>query len=208
MLALGLGVFGAVAEDVLLQEHTEWILQLDGHVRAMTRPLAATPALRRAAALVSRATGPGLGAAVLVGSALLWRRGRREDAALLLGGTTGAWALAALLKLAFAVPRPSAASAVHALTAYGFPSGHVLVTTVACGLGGRVLGREVRPVVRGALLLTGLAVVGLTAAARVVLNAHWLSDVAGGAAMGLAWLATILLAVGPHPGSRVPASSS
>jgi membrane-associated phospholipid phosphatase len=79
---------------------------------------------------------------------------------------------------------------------------------VACGLGGRVLGREAPPVVRGALLLTGLAVVGLTAAARVVLNAHWLSDVAGGAAMGLAWLATILLAVGPHPGSRVPASSS
>jgi membrane-associated phospholipid phosphatase len=38
-------------------------------------------------------------------------------------------------------------------------------------------------------------VAAATGAARVLLNAHWLSDVAGGLAVGVLWLGVVMLAV-------------
>jgi membrane-associated phospholipid phosphatase len=201
ILVLSLGAFAVVAEDVALGDREEGILRLDAHVRSAARPVAATPALRTAAVAVTRATGEGLAFAVVAGTAALWASRRRRDALVFLGGILGSWALAGALKLIFAVPRPSASSAVHAFTTYGFPSSHVLVTTVACGLGVWLLGRGTRLGARLGLAAGGLAVVLLTAAARVVLNAHWLSDVTGGALMGVTCLGSILLLLARSPGA-------
>lgn len=201
LLVLGLGAFGVIAEDVLVREEQEWVLRLDAQIRSASRTVASVPALRHAASYVTRATGEGLAVVVTAAAGFLWWRGRRREAVMLLGGTLGAWALSGLLKVVFAVPRPSASSAVNTVTKFGFPSAHALVTTAAAGLGawvlrGRGLGTR--------LLIVGVAatIVLLTAASRIVLNAHWLTDVAGGVAIGLAWVGLVLLVGRPRSDLR------
>lgn len=201
LVILGLGAFGVIAEDVLLREEEGWMLRLDARLRAGSRTIAGVPELRRVASYITRATGEGLGVVATAGAALLWWRGRRREAVMFLGGILGAWALSGLLKVVFAVPRPSASTAINTLTKYGFPSAHAVVTTAAAGLGAWVLrgrGLAVR------LLIVGVAavIVLMTAASRVVLNAHWLSDVTGGIAIGLAWVGLVLLAGRPRRASR------
>lgn len=87
-----------------------------------------------------------------------------------------------LLKIAIARARPEG-------PAYGFPSGHATAAAAFCGallyLSGS-LPPTSRRLVR-ALALVGVILVGL---ARVILRAHWPSDVLGGITLGLA-LATI-----------------
>ena len=96
-------------------------------------------------------------------------------------------AVEGLLKIAVGRPRPEG-------PAFGFPSGHA---TAAAAYFGAILylagslppGR--RRLVRG-LAVTCIILVGL---ARVILRAHWPSDVLGGIALGLG-LATIAAVVG------------
>ena len=83
-----------------------------------------------------------------------------------------------LLKIAIARPRPFG-------TAYGFPSGHA--TAAAAFFGAWLyLAEDLRP--RGRRLLRVVAVISMLAVgvARVMLRAHWPSDVLGGLALGLA----------------------
>src|SRR5262249_29597109 len=83
-----------------------------------------------------------------------------------------------LLKIAIGRARPEGA-------AFGFPSGHATAAAAFCGavlyLSG-ALPPRVRPFVR-ALAIAGVILVGL---ARVILRAHWPSDVLGGITLGLA----------------------
>lgn len=87
-----------------------------------------------------------------------------------------------LLKIAIARARPEG-------PAFGFPSGHATAAAAFCGavlyLSGS-LPPATRRLVR-ALAFTGVILVGL---ARVILRAHWPSDVLGGITLGLA-LATV-----------------
>lgn len=66
-----------------------------------------------------------------------------------------------------------------------YPSGHaaMAVTYLAIGV---LLAREGPPARRVALVLGGLAMTALIGLSRVYLRAHWLSDVGGGWAVGLA----------------------
>jgi len=215
LVVLGLGAFVVVAEDVLVREEQEWVLRLDARIRSASRAAASVPELRQAASYMTRATGEGLAVVVAGATALLWWRGRRREAMMFLGGILAAWALSGILKVVFAVPRPSASSAVNTVTKYGFPSAHALVTTVAAGLGAWVL-RHGSLVTRVLVVGVAASIVLLTATSRIVLNAHWLTDVVGGVAIGLAWVGVVLL-VGrprsaragvPAPGARTPAAIS
>ena len=113
-------------------------------------------------------------------------------------------ALEGLLKVAIGRPRPEG-------PAFGFPSGHA---TAAAAYFGAILylasslppGR--RRLVR-ALAVSCIILVGL---ARVILRAHWPSDVLGGITLGLglATVAAILSSLGgeqDHRISRIPARS-
>ena len=99
-----------------------------------------------------------------------------------------------LLKLAIGRARPENASS-------GFPSGHATAAAAFCGAVlylSAALPRRTRWLVR-ALALAGVVLVGL---ARVILRAHWPSDVLGGITLGLA-LASLAALIASTDGDTV-----
>lgn len=118
---------------------------------------------------------------IALGVAFLWHRSRRWALALpLLMAGTGMLQLGA--KWAVDRPRPN-------LAAWGFPSGHVLSLVVFFGLAIYLLHGSTRPRRQRWLGSAGAAAVVLAVAfSRLYLEAHWLSDVAGGFALGTAYL--------------------
>jgi undecaprenyl-diphosphatase len=90
-----------------------------------------------------------------------------------------------LLKAGVARPRPEAMS-------YGFPSGHA--TAAAAFFGALIyLSEDLRPGVRRTVRALAVLMMTLVAIARVMLRAHWPSDVLGGLALGLALASTAAL---------------
>jgi membrane-associated phospholipid phosphatase len=118
---------------------------------------------------------------IALGVALLWGRSRRWAIALPLV-MTGTGVLQLVAKWAVDRPRPN-------LAAWGFPSGHVLALVVFFGLMAYLLftsGQSRRRRWVGSL---GCAVTVLSVAfSRLYLEAHWVSDVAGGFMLGFAYL--------------------
>ena len=204
LAVLAVAAFGMVAEDVLEREHDELVLRVDRAMQDGARAVASSPAVRDIAAVVSHLTGEGLVAAVLTAVAFLLALQRRRDAAVVAVGSLGAWTLSAALKMQLAVPRPAARGARHAITGYGFPSSHVLVTFVVCGLLAWVLGKERTPRVRFSLFAGAGAVAVSGGAARMLLNAHWASDVIAGLAIAIVWLTLVILGASWGAAAGVP----
>ena len=123
----------------------------------------------------------GLVPLIALGVAFLWQRSRRWALALpLLMAGTGLLQLGA--KWAVDRPRPN-------LAAWGFPSGHVLSLVVFFGLAIYLLVGSTRTRRQRWLGSAGAAALVLAVAfSRIYLQAHWLSDVAGGFTLGLAYL--------------------
>jgi membrane-associated phospholipid phosphatase len=118
---------------------------------------------------------------IALGVALLWRRSRRWAVVLplLMAGTGG---LQFAAKWAVDRPRPN-------LAAWGFPSGHVLALVVFFGLMIYLLCTSTLTRGRRWLGSAGCAAIVLAVAfSRLYLEAHWVSDVAGGFTLGIAYL--------------------
>lgn len=133
--------------------------------------------------------------AVLVG-AVLWARGA--------GALAWGWLLATsinslwirVLKGAVARPRPGTAAEVL-VSGFSFPSGHTSAAVLVFGLLCWLLCRGASP---GAKWVAGLftaLVVATVGASRVVLGAHYLSDVVGGLLWAGALLACATVALRP-----------
>ena len=124
----------------------------------------------------------GLIALIVLGSLALWRVSRRW-ALLLPVLMAGTWAIQWVTKWSVDRPRPDR-------TAWGFPSGHALSVVVFFGLMIYLIAtaseRRRRWRVLACLICGGT--VGLVAFSRLYLDRHWLSDVAGGLAVGTAYL--------------------
>jgi undecaprenyl-diphosphatase len=181
-----------VAEDVLDRDRQELLPALDIAVRDAVRVVGRWPGVRLVAGAVNDLTGPGLAGVVLTASIGLVALGRRYEALVLIAGTLSAWGLSAALKLGFAVPRPHPTAHDYAITGYGFPSGHTLVTLVAAGLivwavSRLTAGQRTLRLYAGAVVVGGAAGV-----ARVLLGVHWLTDVLGGLALGVLWLLAVI----------------
>ena len=146
--------------------------------------------LMRAASFVGK---PAVLLALTAGMAGLFARRRRSsDVLLTVLAVGGAEALNLLLKLLFARHRPGLAD----LVTYSFPSGHATGSMAFFGLLVYLAFRADGPPWRRILAVVGavLAVV-LIGASRVYLGEHYPTDVVGGWAVGLVWLASAITAV-------------
>lgn len=129
---------------------------------------------------------------VLIGGVAiyLWMHHRRRLVAFLLTSTIGGSILNTVVKVAVGRPRPSYAdpAAVTFQKGKSFPSGHAMSSTIAYGalllIFLPLIPRRYRKwAVGGYIFLEAL--IGLS---RLGLGVHYISDVAGGYLLGLAWL--------------------
>jgi membrane-associated phospholipid phosphatase len=134
--------------------------------------------------------------ATTVAAVLAWR-GRRFEAALVLGATATAGALIYLLKLVYARPRPPLALRLIPESGFSLPSGHALGSTVVLGVLAVVGWSLLRGTTRMAVVAAAALLVVATGASRVYLGVHWSTDViagwlVGGACVALAATALVL----------------
>jgi membrane-associated phospholipid phosphatase len=154
---------------------------LDHEARALVQ-LTRLPLLDPAMTGVSElGDSSGLIPLIALGVAILWRSSRRWAVALpLLMAGTGALQLVA--KWAIDRPRPN-------LAEWGFPSGHVLSLVVFFGLVAYLLATSSLRRSRRRLGYAGCAATVLVVAfSRMYLEAHWVSDLAGGFTLGVGYL--------------------
>lgn len=120
---------------------------------------------------------------------LAWRRAWRT-AAYWLAAIGGASILNTVIKVALHRPRP----VEHLYTgwsAFSFPSGHSTVNMVLYGFLAFLIARALRPTLRLPVAFAAATMAFLIAFSRLYLGAHWLSDVVGGMAFGMTWLAAL-----------------
>ncbi len=139
---------------------------------------------------------PGLCAALALMSALYgqWRHQQRQGWGVLLG-VGFALGFNALLKLAFAVPRPEGA----ALATFSFPSGHASAITTLVGLSVVWVAHNRHHAIRHLCYLLAAPVILLVALSRPMLGVHWPLDVVAGCAEGLIITAGYRLWLYRHP---------
>ena len=156
-----------------------------------------TPGLTTAMQLISDFAAPlwVTCASVATGLVLWWKRCWYRLLALVLV-IPGGMAQLPLLKVAFHRRRPSFEDALSIFQGYSFPSGHTMAATLLYGLLAvfAVLAFDTWRQ-RARAVLGAFVIVLLVGFSRVYLGAHYLSDVLGAAAAGLAWLALSLTAV-------------
>jgi undecaprenyl-diphosphatase len=102
-------------------------------------------------------------------------------------------ALGAILKLLVGRHRPELLEPVARAAGYAFPSGHALNNALGAGVFVLVLlpfARD-RPGRRAALWIAAIMIPVLTAATRVGLGVHWISDVVAGLVLGVAVVAAM-----------------
>ncbi|WP_423459639.1 phosphatase PAP2 family protein [Ottowia sp. VDI28] len=119
---------------------------------------------------------------VLVSLWLLYRRQRFLAAAWFIGCTANSLLLR-MLKNVFERTRPVHAAEVMA-SGYSFPSGHAAGMAMVIGLLVWLLRDQVAGPWRAPLVLLGILLIAAVAASRVLLQAHFLSDVLAGLLLG------------------------
>lgn len=192
-----LAVLGGLA---LGQRGSSWLTALD---RATTGWLVdhRTSDLDTAARVLTDLGSPvTVAVAAMIAVALLYRQTRSWFPAVLLLTTLSLASVACLtLKHLLNRPRPPRALQLVVETNPAFPSGHVTGTTVLLGVVAACLatGAGHRRWLPPTAVAGGVLIIGVT---RVYLGVHWLTDVAAGAALGMAFVtaATAVLAARPH----------
>ncbi len=135
--------------------------------------------------------GGGVGTAVVAGAAVvvLWRASRPADAAFIACAVIGITVLVAVLKAVYGRARPDLGSPIALPHSYSFPSGHAATAVVLYGALGLLAAERARSRSRAVAWLVAAAVVAFAiGTSRILLNVHFVSDVAAGFAVGLTWL--------------------
>jgi ubiquinone/menaquinone biosynthesis C-methylase UbiE/membrane-associated phospholipid phosphatase len=190
VIALTLIAFVAVAEDVVFEEHDELVLRVD---HLVTAALASWSVHVRPFALTVRhLTGAGVGLLVGVVVIALLVAGRRADGFMTLVGMVTAWGLAIGVDAGLSLLHPRPLPEGQWLGGLGFPSQPVMVTLVALGMIAWALGRDRRRLIQFALGAGVLTIAVVAGASRIILYAHWPSDVLGGLMLGSVWLAVVI----------------
>jgi membrane-associated phospholipid phosphatase len=133
--------------------------------------------------------------AVALGLYLLWRR-RFYWLAAVATSVAGGALLNRFLKYAFHRPRPHFDDPILKLTSYSFPSGHTMMATVLYGVVAAYLLAKIPDWRwRVLIIISASLLIALVGFSRIYLGAHYLSDVLGAMAEGLAWLSLCLTVV-------------
>ena len=134
------------------------------------------------------------GAALLLGI-YLWRRRERYWVVALWLSVFGGLLLNKTLKLIFHRARPRFRDAAQLFTSYSFPSGHTMMATVFYGVLAAYFFATTKDWRRRVLIIFAAGfLILLVGFSRMYLGAHYLSDVLGAMAEGLAWLSLCLTA--------------
>ena len=185
--------FGGVAEDVITGDP---LVILDQKIAVWFHEHATGTLTHVAIYITSLGSVAFLGGASLVTAVFfLWRRDWHWllTLALTMGGGS---LLNLLLKYLFHRERPILEQPIMTLASYSFPSGHGMGATLFYGLAAIFIAARLAswrwrvPVFLSAFFL--ILLIGLT---RIYLGVHYLSDVMGAMAAGLAWLAFCVTAV-------------
>ena len=164
-------------------------ITVGGHVTAFDESLASAIAAGRSSTLehmgqvIAAATRPAvLTALVIVISALLAIRRRWLDAGVLLLATLMSDVLAVIVKDLTDRPRPAAPINLAPEAEASFPSGHVVTAATVAFVLVLVFWPQLSRVSRGWCLMTAGAFTLLVSADRLLVGAHWLTDVIAGLA--------------------------
>lgn len=171
-------------------------------ITAIDRPVSTwfaahrTPLEEHLGLLLAKATSPAvLIVAVVAISAFLWLRHRRFAAGVLAGSVAVAYVAGALAKVGEHRARPSAPINLAPEGEPSFPSGHVLVVATIAFV---TIALAWRHLTTGSRVLAVLSAVGVTAVMgidRLVVGAHWLTDVVGACALAAVVIAAALAAM-------------
>jgi membrane-associated phospholipid phosphatase len=133
--------------------------------------------------------------AVVFGLYLIRRR-RFYWLAAFLSSVYGGMLLNRILKYVFQRPRPHFDDPLLSLTSYSFPSGHTMTATVLFGVLAAYFFTTTRDWRRRVIIVfvAGLLIL-LVGFSRMYLGVHYLSDVLGAMAEGLAWLSLCLTVI-------------
>jgi undecaprenyl-diphosphatase len=195
MLSLAaLWIFGGVTEDVIHNDPLTAVdLQLASWMRAHASPLG-----DRLAVMISIVGSPvALATVAVTGTLMLVQRRWWTVLAVWVAAFVGGGALAWALKQVVHRPRPAGAQVFLYGTSSSFPSAHAMLSLIGYGMLAHLLisfwpwARRHRV----AVALGTCTVVLLIAASRLYLGVNFLSDVIGGYAAGLVWLATCVTMV-------------
>ncbi len=184
--AAALAAFVGIAKVVLegpMQATDEQVLRVVAAHRTALLTRAALQATQLGSGIV-------LVVLVLVASTFLWLTRHRHSTYLLLASFFGAWVLNTGLKDIFERPRPIIVSHLAAVSTASFPSGHAMTSMAAYGAIALLLTRleRTRPARLATWLLAALVILTI-GASRIYLGVHYASDILGGYAAGLAWVA-------------------
>lgn len=159
-------------------------------ITAVDRPVAAwfashrTPGDGQAGLLLARATGPAVLVVVTVALAVwLLRRGRRLDAQVLAVGVVAAYAAGGIAKVAEHRARPGAPVNLAPEGEPSFPSGHVLAVATLVGILLLLAWGRLTRSSRVVAIVLAVAAVLAVSVDRLVVGAHWLTDVLGSLAL-------------------------
>lgn len=127
----------------------------------------------------------------LVTALVLLRRGFLYRFVAVIVTMGGGSVLNILLKHYFQRQRPVLENPLVTLSSYGFPSGHTMGATLLYGLLALLIAHSSRWAWSHRLFAfcSAALLIALVGASRIYLGAHYLTDVLGAIALGLAWLA-------------------
>ncbi len=118
----------------------------------------------------------------------------------------GAAVLNTAIKIALHRPRPTDLYH-HGWDAFSFPSGHSTSNVVLYGFLAFLLIGQSRAIPALTIAAGSAVLVALIGFSRLYLGAHWLSDVVGGVAFGMAWISGLGLLYRRKPVDALPAGT-